>query len=463
MDHNTPTPTSTWLNTTSYTYTGTVPTTLAYGNYTLLIGLYDPSDFTINGRTRLLLGPGVIDNGDKRYNVGSISVVAPQPPVAPSNIVFSDVTSSSLKISWQDNSANETGFKILASTDNSTFTQVGSVAANITQFNHTALQSNTDYFYRVIASNLTGDSAPAQAQVKTDKLCSYLVGDYNYDGTVDQADHATWSSQYGAKGPGHSADGNQDESVDAADYTVWRDNKGQTCLVVPNEVSDVEATFANNSVSLEWQYVGKNEAGFKVSRSTNGTNYTEITTLQRGTMTYVDTNIVAGQTYYYSVSAYNVTGPGVAGTTILVIPSNCQITQSACPFSPDKVGTFYDNHDGSAANEGRCMRRGAEYSEWCNNPRGTATTSEFKRANGTSAVYTITSTGCFVVQFTCVNFPDFVGVILDDHQNSGTNETRCLARASEYSLWCNNPSGTETRAKFVRPDGSIGTRSYVRP
>jgi hypothetical protein len=142
--------------------------------------------------------------------------------------------------------------------------------------------------------------------------------------------------------------------------------------------------------------------------------------------------------------------------------AGCKITQNTCPFSPQKIGTFTDSHDGSSTNEGRCLRRAAEFSEWCNNPRGVVTSAEFTRANGTKATTSVTSTGCFVVQYVCTNYPNFVGVILDDHQGSGTNESRCLTRASDYANWCNNPRGAETRAKFIRTNGSVATRSYVK-
>lgn len=56
-----------------------------------------------------------------------------------------------------------------------------------------------------------------------------LLGDYNRDGTVDQADHSFWATSYGGtSGVSLQADGNNDGVVDAADYTIWRDNLGAT-------------------------------------------------------------------------------------------------------------------------------------------------------------------------------------------------------------------------------------------
>jgi ELWxxDGT repeat protein len=49
------------------------------------------------------------------------------------------------------------------------------------------------------------------------------LGDFNFDGFVDQADYDFWRANYGANsGVGLQADGNGDGVVGAADYVVWR-------------------------------------------------------------------------------------------------------------------------------------------------------------------------------------------------------------------------------------------------
>jgi hypothetical protein len=59
-----------------------------------------------------------------------------------------------------------------------------------------------------------------------------LDGDYNFDGEVDQSDHATWRAQFDSTGPfpigGDYADGNRDGRVDAVDYVIWRKNATQS-------------------------------------------------------------------------------------------------------------------------------------------------------------------------------------------------------------------------------------------
>jgi hypothetical protein len=50
----------------------------------------------------------------------------------------------------------------------------------------------------------------------------FLPGDFNHDWLVDNADYATWRSQFGKTTGYMPADGNGDGKVDAADYILWR-------------------------------------------------------------------------------------------------------------------------------------------------------------------------------------------------------------------------------------------------
>ncbi len=67
-------------------------------------------------------------------------------------------TAGQLILSWTDNSNNESGFKIERAIEGESFTQIGTVGANITNFTDTSVTSFTTYNYRVRAYNSSGNS-----------------------------------------------------------------------------------------------------------------------------------------------------------------------------------------------------------------------------------------------------------------------------------------------------------------
>jgi hypothetical protein len=81
------------------------------------------------------------------------------PPAAPSNLTATAVSSSQINLTWQDHANNESGFLIERSPDGTTFTQIATVGTNVTSYTDTGLDANTQYFYRVRATNAAGSSA----------------------------------------------------------------------------------------------------------------------------------------------------------------------------------------------------------------------------------------------------------------------------------------------------------------
>jgi fibronectin type 3 domain-containing protein len=93
---------------------------------------------------------------------------SPTPPAAPSNLVATPLSRSRIGLSWADNASNETGFRIERSFDGSSgWHQIGTVAANVTAFTHARQPALTTFFYRVRATNATGDSAYSSVATAT--------------------------------------------------------------------------------------------------------------------------------------------------------------------------------------------------------------------------------------------------------------------------------------------------------
>jgi hypothetical protein len=80
-------------------------------------------------------------------------------PTAPSNLAASALSSTQIQLSWNDNSSNETSFRVEMRTGANPFVEIGSVATNAIDANVTSLSPATTYDFRVRARNGSGDSA----------------------------------------------------------------------------------------------------------------------------------------------------------------------------------------------------------------------------------------------------------------------------------------------------------------
>src|SRR5262249_39726576 len=98
-------------------------------------------------------------------------------PIAPTGLVASAASSSEIDLTWQDNSSNETGFKIQrAASSTGPWTQIATVGAGVTSYANTGLSPATTYYYQVAAYNLRSTSIYAgPAGATTLSLCSFTL------------------------------------------------------------------------------------------------------------------------------------------------------------------------------------------------------------------------------------------------------------------------------------------------
>ena len=211
------------------------------------------------------------------------SLVFAVPPKAPSNLALS-VQGSRATLTWNDNSLNETSFKLQRATD-PTFTTgltTFTVAPDTTTYVDNTIQNNRTYSYRVLASNLVGDT-----QV--------------YPGSLGF--------------PAISAD-----SVFSNTVSIG------TAAAVPDAPTLLGAILQSGPrVSLTWTDNATNETGFVVERCTGAgcTNFAQIAVPgprnNTGSVTYLDTTVTAGNSYSYQVKAVNAAGPSLSYTNIATV------------------------------------------------------------------------------------------------------------------------------------------------
>jgi len=146
--------------------------------------------------------------------------------------------------------------------------------------------------------------------------------------------------------PTNSADNARSMNNTASTVAAFRTSGTSTTTPVapsptaPTAPSGATATAtAYNSVNAKWTDNSGDEIGFKLERSGNGVDYTEIATLGAGTTSYVDNGVIASSNFYYRVRAYNSVGnstySNVASVTTPAVPPSP-------PAAPSSIAALND-------------------------------------------------------------------------------------------------------------------------
>ncbi|MCJ7551427.1 MAG: multicopper oxidase domain-containing protein [Anaerolineae bacterium] len=235
------------------------------------------------------------------------------PPNVPDGLFYSANgrgNNTSLTLTWNDNSINETSFVVQRSDDGGAWVDVGTVLSPLDQPNTHGLRSFTDttfrmnaitYAYRVVAMNMIG-----------------LGGDF----------------------PSLSA-----QSVSDAVLIIYP----------PTEL--VATLLVGPQVRLDWRDNTTDETSFVIERATNGGAFAPLATAPAspdvGTVSFVDTTVVLGDTYTYRVAAVTPGGTsGYATVTITVAipaaPSNLGVTVVQQDNGERAIITWTDNANSEA-------------------------------------------------------------------------------------------------------------------
>ncbi|MEO1447971.1 MAG: endonuclease, partial [Bacteroidota bacterium] len=189
------------------------------------------------------------DLGSHTFNGGP----AGSAPAAPTNLQLV-ATTSSLDLSW-DNVADEDGYTVYRSADNSSFTQIATLAADVTSYSDNSMALETTYYYYVEASNGFGTS-PASNTVS-----------------------------------------------------------GATLPVPPASPTNLTLIATTVDLNLMWDDVAT-EDGYLLYRSDDNVNFSQIASLGANNTSYTDNTVQLLTTYYYYVVAYNAGGNSGNSSTV---------------------------------------------------------------------------------------------------------------------------------------------------
>ena len=315
-------------------------------------------------------------------------------PVAPSALTITSATSNRVFLAWTDNSGNEAGFKVQRKQGVAgTYTDIASLGANVTTYtdSDSALLDGTQYYYKVCAYNVAGNSpfsnevngttllaAPASlsATAVSSSQINLTWTDMSASETGFKIErsplddlHYTQIATVGANVTSYASSGLAERTkyyyrvraYNAIATSGYCGEKNATTLSsIPVAPSGFTITSLTSSrVFLAWADNSGNEAGFRIQRKKGATGtYAEIATPGANATTYTDSDsaLLDGTRYYYKVCAYNTAGNSpfsneVNGTTLLATPTGL----SATAVSSSQVSLIWT--DKSASETGYLIER----------------------------------------------------------------------------------------------------------
>jgi titin len=275
----------------------------------------------------------------------------PPPPIAPTNLTATTTLQTQIYLAWQDNSSDESAFRIERSPNGTTgWTQIASVGANVTSYTNIGLNCSTTYYYRVYAyrqsdgqaSDYSNVANATTAPCSPSNLSAPTVSETQInlawqDNSPDESEFrverspngTTGWSEIGTAGMNNPAYSDTGLSCSSALYyyrvRARRSSDNQysnysnitSAGTAPCHPTNLSATVASRTqINLSWQDNSPDETHFYIERSPNGsTGWSQIGTTGSNVATFSNTGLWCGTTYFYRVRAYRQSDARYSGFT----------------------------------------------------------------------------------------------------------------------------------------------------
>jgi hypothetical protein len=262
-------------------------------------------------------------------------------PEAPSGLTANAPTAAQVNLSWTDQSATETSFRIERAGTNGVFAEIASVGIDVVSFADASVQPGTLYNYRVRGeaggvfgaySNVAQVTTPqvppaAPAGLSANVISSTSVGltwtDMSANETGFSIERATGGGSFVAIATtGADVTGFTDNTVAAGTAYSYRvlatntagssDPSNTAGVVTPLPVVPPAApsgltgsASSGTTVQLVWTDNSATETLFRIERATSGGVFAELATVPADLTIYLDTVAVPGTAYSYRVQAVN--------------------------------------------------------------------------------------------------------------------------------------------------------------
>ncbi len=173
------------------------------------------------------------------------------PRGGPSNLNVTRLAERRIRLGWQDNSADEEGFRIERRDDGGSWQPLGTVGRNQTSYIDESIEGNKSYEYRIIAFNINDESTPSTA-------------------------------------------------VSLISETETQEPSSTLLPIIDLQIQQV----AESSIQLTWSDVNDQEEGTLIERSDDANGWGKRVVLGPNLATYVDMDLQVGMTYCYRVTPF---------------------------------------------------------------------------------------------------------------------------------------------------------------
>jgi titin len=283
--------------------------------------------------------------GNSDYSGEITAITLPNPPKSPVNLKATPATNKRINLAWVDSSKNEAGFKVERKKGAAgTYAQIASIGPNASSYADTTLLAATQYFYRVRAFNIGGNSgysleANATTLPNPPKKPANLTATAASNKRINLAWNDSSTNENGfrierKKGPTGTyaqiaqVNANVKSYADttltaktAYSYRVRAFNAGGnslysnevTATTLPNPPkapAKLTATAVSKTrINLAWADSSNDETGFRIERKTGAAGtYAQVGSVNANVKTFADTSLIGGTQYFYRVRAFNTGG-----------------------------------------------------------------------------------------------------------------------------------------------------------
>ncbi|MEY4565781.1 MAG: hypothetical protein RLY14_751, partial [Planctomycetota bacterium] len=343
---------TTFTSADGVTWTQLSTATIALNN-TLTIGLLTGS------ANNHALNVGELDNVVVTGNTNTTPPAYNGLP-SPTGLTVNLGTGSGLNLAWNA-VAGATGYAISRSTDNVNFTQIATPTS--TSYTDPNLLGSARYFYRVSSTDATGISTPSAFVSQVNRPSSVTGLSMTMPNLTQLV--LNWTETTGETGYRiqRSADGGATYTTvttvgaNVPSYTDSGLTAGlsYTYIVTPTStlgdgvasstvagalrlaaVNPTMGTITPGSITVNWTDIA-NETGYRIERSTDGTNFVSLATVGANILSYIDTTVASATEYYYRVFGTTSLTQSLVGAT--KFSASASTSSPTAPWTSSDIGS----------------------------------------------------------------------------------------------------------------------------